>query len=127
MGWAATANIDCRGQCGKHPFRKALFRKLGLNAFFVENGRDCLSALEQSSFDMVLMDIQMPVMNGVDALLEIRRREHGTALRKPVIALTAYSLRGEKERFMQEGFDGYLSKPMVIEELIDEMKRVLGV
>ncbi len=107
-------------------FAKALFNKLGLDAFIVENGRDCLSALEQSQFDMVLMDIQMPVMNGEDALLEIRRREQGTALRQLVIALTAYSLRGEKERFLKAGFDGYLSKPMDINNLVHEMKRVLA-
>jgi len=106
-------------------FAKALFNKLGLDAFIVENGRDCLSALEQSQFDMVLMDIQMPVMNGEDAMLEIRRKEHGTALHQPVIALTAYSLRGEKERFLKAGFDGYLSKPMDINDLVNEMKRVL--
>ena len=107
-------------------FAKALFRKLSLDAFFVENGRDCLSALERGTFDMVLMDIQMPVMNGEDTLLEIRRREHGTALRQPVIALTAYSLRGEKERFLKAGFDGYLSKPLDINDLVIEMKRVLS-
>ena len=76
---------------------------------------------------MVLMDIQMPVMNGEDALLEIRRREQGTARRQLVIALTAYSLRGEQERFLKAGFDGYLSKPMDINNLVHEMKRVLAV
>ena len=63
-------------------------------------------------------------MNGEDVLLEIRRMELDSAKRQPVIALTAYSLRGEKERFLKAGFDGYLSKPMGINDLVSEMKRV---
>jgi len=106
-------------------FLKALLQKLGLDAVFVENGRDSLSALEQSEFDIVLMDIQMPVMNGEDAVRELRRREQGTTRHQRVIALTAYAFRGVKERFLAEGFDGYLSKPMEMTELIAEMKRVL--
>jgi CheY-like chemotaxis protein len=78
----------------------------------VENGRECLDVLEQNSFDLVLMDIQMPVMNGEEALRELRRRVQGTTRHQPVIALTAFSLRGEKERFLENGFDGYVSKPL---------------
>jgi CheY-like chemotaxis protein len=106
-------------------FGTTLLQKLGHEITAVENGRDCLSALERDTFDLVLMDIQLPVMNGEEALKEIRRREQNTLKHLPVIALTAYSMRGEKERFLQEGFDGYVSKPMLIEELIKEMKRVL--
>ena len=93
---------------------------------FVENGKDCLATLEQQSFDLVLMDIQMPVMSGNEALKMIRARELGTTNHLPVIALTAYSLRGDEERFLSEGFDGYVSKPLEIAALIDEMKRVLN-
>jgi signal transduction histidine kinase/CheY-like chemotaxis protein len=107
-------------------FGMALFKRLRLDAVSVVNGSDCLAALEQGLFDLVLMDIQMPVMNGEDALREIRRREAGGGRHLPVIALTAYSQRGEKERFLREGFDGYVSKPLIIEELIEEMKRVTG-
>jgi len=106
-------------------FGSALLKKMGHEFKTVENGRDCLLALEQEKFDLVLMDIQLPVMNGEDALKEIRRKEQDTRNHQPVIALTAYSMRGEKERFIQEGFDGYVSKPMVVGELIMEMKRVL--
>jgi CheY-like chemotaxis protein len=108
-------------------YSMALFAKLGLEAVLAENGRDCLAALEQSTFDLVLMDIQMPIMNGEEALREIRTKEQGTSLHQPVIALTAYSLRGDKERFLEEGFDGYVSKPMDIGELIDEMKRIVSI
>jgi CheY-like chemotaxis protein len=105
-------------------FGTALLKKLGHDVVSVVNGKECLNTLEHDAFDLVLLDIQMPVMNGEDALREIRRKELGTALHLPVIALTAYSLRGEKERFLQEGFDGYVSKPLDICELINEMKRV---
>lgn len=105
----------------------SLLRKLGFSAVAVDNGRACLSTLAESAFDLVLMDIQMSIMNGEEALKEIRAKELGTTNHQPVIALTAYSLRGDEERFIKEGFDGYVSKPMEVEALVDEMKRVLGV
>jgi PAS domain S-box-containing protein len=99
---------------------------LGHNVVTAVNGRECLAELDRGTFDLVLLDIQMPVMNGEETLQEIRRKEIGTAFRQPVIALTAYALRDEKDRFLQEGFDGYVSKPLEISELISEMKRVTG-
>ena len=68
----------------------------------------------------------MPVMTGDEALREIRSKEQGTTNHQPVIAVTAYSMRGDMERFKEEGFDGYVSKPLTTRELSDEMKRVLG-
>ncbi len=106
-------------------FGKALLKRLGHEVIAVVDGRECLTALEGSSFDLVLMDIQMPVMNGEEALREIRRKERGTSLYQPVIALTAFAMRGQKERFLEEGFDGYVSKPLVIDELLVEMRRVI--
>jgi signal transduction histidine kinase/CheY-like chemotaxis protein len=105
-------------------FGTTLLKKLGHSVTVVQNGRECLAALDQGSFNLILMDIQMPVMNGVEALQEIRKMEQNGARHQTVIALTAYALRGEKQRFISEGFDGYISKPLVIEELIDEMRRV---
>jgi signal transduction histidine kinase/CheY-like chemotaxis protein/ABC-type uncharacterized transport system substrate-binding protein len=107
-------------------FGESLLKKMGHDVTVAENGRECLAALEVKSFDLVLMDIQTPVMNGEEALREIRRREVTTAAHLPVIALTAYAMRGDKERFLAEGFDGYVSKPLAIAELIGEMKRVKG-
>jgi CheY-like chemotaxis protein len=106
-------------------FILSLLKKLGHDTLLAENGKECLDRLEQGSFDLVLMDIQMPVMNGEQALSTIRQREQGTSRHQHVIALTAYSLRGEKERFLNEGFDGYVSKPVDVALLIHEMKRVL--
>jgi signal transduction histidine kinase len=107
-------------------FGLSLLEKLGHEVVTKENGRECLSALEVDTFDLVLMDIQMPLMNGEEALLEIRRIEQETGFHQPVIALTAYALRGEKERFLATGFDGFVSKPLVINELIFEMKLAMG-
>ncbi len=106
-------------------FGTVLLGKHGHEVVTAENGKECLEALEQGEFDLVLMDIQMPVMNGEDALRAIRAKEQGTSARQRVIALTARALRGEKDRFLSEGFDGYLPKPMLTKELVDEMKRVM--
>jgi CheY-like chemotaxis protein len=105
-------------------FETLLLRKLGHDVVAVKSGTECLTALEQGTFDIVLMDISMPEMNGEDALREIRRNEQNTPLHQMVIALTAYTLRGDKERFMEAGFDGYVSKPMAIVELVREMERL---
>lgn len=106
-------------------FGTSLLRKLGFHVTAVVNGRECLAALQESSFDLVLMDIKMPLMGGEDAVREIRSNELVTGSHQPVIALTAYSLRGDKERFLALGFDGYLSKPIETKELISEIKRVV--
>ena len=107
-------------------FGITLLRKIGHEVVPAQNGKDCLIALKDASFDVVLMDHQMPVLNGSDTLKIIRGREQQTGRHQPVIALTAYALRGDRERFLLEGFDGYLSKPFRINDLLGEMKRVLG-
>jgi PAS domain S-box-containing protein len=106
-------------------FQTALLKKIGHDVVLAENGIDCLSIYKQGAFDLILMDINMPLMNGVEALREIRKKEDGTSYHQPVIALTAYSLRGDKERFMEGGFDGYVSKPLEVDLLVEEMNRVL--
>ena len=107
-------------------FGSILLTKLGFNVTVVEDGRECLTALENNAFDLVLMDIQMPVMSGEEVLREIRAKEQGTVNHQPVIALTAYSMRGDMERFLAEGFDGYISKPLITRELVKEIKRIIG-
>ena len=106
-------------------FGTVLLGKHGHRVVTAVNGKECLEAMEQGTFDLVLMDIQMPVMNGEEVLRSIRAKEEGTSCHQRVIALTAHALRNEKERFLSEGFDGYLSKPVEQHELTDEMKRVL--
>jgi len=105
---------------------RVLLGRDGHEIMTAENGEECLEAVDRLQFDLILMDIQMPVMNGREALRAIRTKEEGTSRHQRVIALTAHALHGEKENFLAEGFDGYLSKPMVQEELIVEMKRVMN-
>jgi len=107
-------------------FGTALLRKLGHTFMVATDGRECLTALEHGSFDLVLMDIHMPKMSGEEALCELRRKELGTISHQPVIALTAYSMCEDKKRLLDQGFDGYLSKPVDIKELVREMKLVVN-
>jgi CheY-like chemotaxis protein len=102
-----------------------LFKKLGHQVVAVANGQECLEALGKGGFDLVLMDVQMPVMNGEEALVEIRRREQGSGFHMPVIALTAYALRGERDYYLEMGFDGHVSKPVEFRELLSEIEHVL--
>jgi CheY-like chemotaxis protein len=80
-------------------------------------GHEVLTALEQESFDVVLMDVQMPEMDGLEATLAIRRREQETGRRIPIIALTAHAMKGDRERCLEAGMDGYVSKPIQAKEL----------
>ncbi len=106
-------------------FGTVLLGKHGHEVVTAVNGTESLEALDQGEFDLVLMDIQMSVMNGEEALRAIRTKEQGTSSHQRIIALTARALRGEKDRFLEGGFDGYLSKPMLTKELVAEMKRVM--
>ena len=106
-------------------FAVALLKKMGHVVTVAEDGQKCLEFLQQNSFDLLLLDIQMPLLNGENVLSELRKQEQETDRHLPVIALTAHSMRGDKERFLAAEFDGYVSKPLIINELIDEMHRVL--
>ena len=106
-------------------FARILLGKHGHEVATAENGKECLAALETGTFDLVLLDVKMPVMNGVDTIRKIRSKELGTSLHQMIIAVTANALRGEKEHYLNEGFDGYLTKPIIQKELVEEMKRVI--
>ncbi len=97
-----------------------LLEKRGHTAKIVGNGREALESLEQESYDLVLMDMQMPVMDGFEATGELRKREKQTGFHTPVIALTAHAMKGDRERCLEAGMDGYLSKPIFAPEL-DEL------
>lgn len=101
-----------------------LLETMGHQVTTAVNGQECLAALEREAYDLVLMDIQMPLMDGVAALREIRRSEQGTGRQLPVIALTAESHPEVCARYRSEGFSGFLSKPLDIRELVEEMERV---
>jgi CheY-like chemotaxis protein len=100
--------------------------RLGHAVTVAEDGLTGLSLLEERRFDLVLMDIQLPELSGDEILARLRRREEGSERRQPVIALTAYAMRGERQRFLAAGFDGYVAKPVIVEELVAEMERVMA-
>ncbi len=106
-------------------FGKSLFSKIGHDITVAENGIECLEKMKRNKYDLVLMDIQMPIMSGIEAISEIRKMENNSGFHQPVIALTAFSMRGDKELYLEDGFDGYVSKPLSIKELISEISRVM--
>jgi PAS domain S-box-containing protein len=89
-----------------------LLTRRGHTVTVTSNGRDALAALEREAFDVVLMDIQMPELGGVEATAEIRARERRTGGRAYIVAMTAHAMSGDRERFLAAGMDGYLSKPI---------------
>lgn len=100
-----------------------MLKKLGYRADMATNGIEVLTALERQHYDVVLMDIQMPEMDGLEAASQIRKRLQ--AAEQPwIIALTAYALEGDRERCLGAGMDGYISKPVRMENLKTELARV---
>jgi PAS domain S-box-containing protein len=106
-------------------FIKTVLVNMGHTVAVAENGKVALDTLKANTFDLALIDIQMPVMNGPDLLSLIREMEQFSGKRLIVIALTAYALIGDKEKYLDMGFDGYLSKPFKTKDLIVEMTRVV--
>ncbi|MGE4506185.1 MAG: ATP-binding protein, partial [Desulfovibrionaceae bacterium] len=91
----------------------SLLDKLGYAADAVEDGERVLELLREKSFDLVLMDVQMPIMDGVEATRKIRAGEAGTGNAAiPIVALTAYAMSGDRERFLEAGMNAYLPKPV---------------
>jgi PAS domain S-box-containing protein len=89
-----------------------LLEKRGLSVTATGNGKEVLAALEKQSFDLVLMDVQMPEMDGFEATALIREREKSTGGHIPIIALTAYAMKGDEERCRAAGMDDYIAKPV---------------
>ncbi|RMG94494.1 MAG: response regulator [Chloroflexi bacterium] len=99
-----------------------ILKKLGYDADVANNGQEALEALEQKVYDVIFMDIQMPVMDGVEATREILRR-WPPARRPRIIAMTAHALEGDKERYLAEGMNDYVSKPIQLERLVEALYR----
>jgi CheY-like chemotaxis protein len=102
-----------------------LLEKRGHTVTVVNNGREALDALALRPFDLVLMDLSMPDMDGLTATALIRQREQGTDRRVPIVAVTAHALVGDRERCLAAGMDGYVSKPVNPGALLNVMAQVL--
>ena len=94
-----------------------LLMKRGHRVVIAANGQAALDAIACEMFDLVFMDVQMPVVDGFHATRDIRRMEAGTATRTPIVALTAHAMSGDRERCLQAGMDAYMTKPVVPAEL----------
>ncbi|MFH0782694.1 MAG: ATP-binding protein [Pseudomonadota bacterium] len=90
-----------------------------------ENGIQALTLLKSEGFDLILMDIQMPELNGYETTLAIREKEQGTDHHVPIIAMTAYAVKGDREKCLASGMDGYISKPIRTDRVREEIETVL--
>jgi len=101
-----------------------MLQEKGHKAQLAQNGVEAIEKWEKEKYDVILMDIQMPEMNGLTATKLIRGKEMDGE-RTPIIALTAYTLKGDRERFLMAGMDGYIPKPFSMEELFSTMDQVV--
>jgi CheY-like chemotaxis protein len=106
---------------------KWLLEKNGCTVMTVENGAEALQALTEHAFHAVFLDIQMPVMDGLETVQAIRRGKAGSEQADiPVIALTAFAMKGDRERFLNKGMNDYLSKPVDLQQLQAILQQVVN-
>jgi PAS domain S-box-containing protein len=104
-----------------------LLTKQGHTVAIAADGEQALAALERETFDLMFMDVQMPEMGGYEATAHIRGQEKQTGSHMPIIAMTAYAMKGDRERCLASGMDGYVSKPILAEELFRAIDEAVGV
>lgn len=105
---------------------RRMLREMGHEADLANNGKEALDLLKHNRYDVILMDIQMPEMDGVDTTKKIRKIEEITHTYTPIIAVTAYALQGDKEKFLAVGMNDYVTKPVQMNELFNALNRVRG-
>lgn len=103
-----------------------LLEKRGHAVAVAANGLEALQAVEKESFDLLFMDVQMPVMDGFEATAAIRKREKPGGTRLSIVALTAHAMKGDREKCLAAGMDGYLSKPIRPQELDEVLRKYLA-
>ena len=92
----------------------------GYSVAVARDGRETVALAQEQKPDLILMDIRMPVMDGIAAMKELRADPNTDRI--PIIAITAHAMRGDKERFIQQGFDDFLAKPVDIHVLLDRVR-----
>jgi CheY-like chemotaxis protein len=100
--------------------------KRGHTVVVAKDGIEALAALEKGSFDLILMDVQMPEMDGLEATIAIREGEKTTGAHIPIIAMTAYAMKGDRERCLEAGMDSYIAKPIKVKELYQVIEESLS-
>lgn len=100
-----------------------MIQETGHKIITASNGKEALQILNEKEIDIVLMDIQMPEMDGIETTKRIRMKEASTGNHIPIIAITAYALQGEREKFLSVGMDGYISKPIQMKAFLDEIEK----
>jgi len=103
-----------------------LLQKKGHKVIVAENGQQVLDKLAQEEFDLILMDVQMPIMNGLETTQRIREQEKQGGKHLPIVAMTAHALKGDREKCLEAGMDDYVSKPLYPEELYKAIERAMG-
>jgi CheY-like chemotaxis protein len=103
-----------------------LLKKAGHTVARATTGREAVHAAADQRFDVILMDVQMPDMDGLEATAAIRRAEEGSGEHTPIISLTAHAMAGDRQRCLEAGADGYLAKPFVAEQLLAALDEALG-
>ncbi|MBA3004276.1 MAG: response regulator, partial [Desulfurivibrio sp.] len=98
-----------------------LLEKEGHSVVIANNGREAVEKYDAEHFDLILMDVQMPEMDGFEATAEIRALEQGTPRHIPILALTAHAMKGYSEKCLEAGMDGYVSKPFNIKNLVEQL------
>ena len=102
-----------------------LLKRWGHSITVVENGADAVEAWASGDFDAILMDVQMPIMDGLEATQSIRSKEAGTSRHIPIIAVTAHAMAGDREKCMSAGMDGYVTKPFKKQALYDALRPLI--
>ena len=103
-----------------------MLEKSGHTVVIANNGKEALDTLAALAFDAVVMDVQMPEMDGLEATAAIRAGEQGTGRRLPILALTAHAMNGDRERCLRAGMDGYVAKPVQGAQLLQALAEVVG-
>ena len=104
----------------------ALLQGEGHQVTVAHNGREAIDAFERGSFDLVVMDVQMPEMDGLEATARIRAKQRQTGSHTPIIAMTAYALKGDRQRCLEAGMDGYIAKPIRADELFEAIETLFA-